>query len=237
LYGQVADIEIIKNICDKYGVFLIEDSAESMGATFNGKHSGTFGKAGIYSFNGNKIITTGGGGVLISDDEKLIKEAKFLSTQAKENFIYYEHKTFGYNYRMSNITAGIGRGQMEILDSHIKRRRDIFKIYKNALENHNIEFMPELENSFGNRWLTTILFKDNQLPNKIMEALNKENIESRPLWKPMHLQPIFKDFGAKLSGVSEDLFARGLCLPSGSNMLNEDIERVIKFIKIYINGK
>ena len=231
LYGQMADIENIKNICDKYEIFLIEDSAESIGATFNGKHSGTFGKAGIYSFNGNKIITTSGGGALITDDENLIKKARFLSTQAKENFIHYEHKTFGYNYRMSNIIAGIGRGQMEILDNHIKRRREIFYIYKNALEKYGIEFMPELKNSFGKRWLTTILLKNNKLPNKIIKALNKKNIESRPLWKPMHLQPIFKNYKAKLNNVSEDLFARGLCLPSGSNMSNKDVKKVIKYIK------
>jgi len=235
LYGQVADIENIKNICETYKIFLIEDSAESIGATFNGKHSGTFGQAGIYSFNGNKIITTSGGGILISNDKKLIEQAKFLSTQAKENFIYYEHKTFGYNYRMSNIIAGIGRGQMEVLDNHIKRRREIFEIYKNSLSRYDIEFMPELKNSFGNRWLTTILFKNKKLPIKIINALNEKNIESRLLWKPMHLQPIFKNCNSKLNGVSEDLFNRGLCLPSGSNISNRNIYKIIKIIKKNIN--
>ncbi len=229
IYGQSADIENITNICNEFGVYLIEDSAESLGATFNKKQSGTFGKAGIYSFNGNKIITTSGGGVLVSDDETLIKEAKFLSTQAKENHLHYEHKTYGYNYRMSNIVAGIGRGQMEILSDRIKRKREIFNLYKNYL-NNEVEFMPELENSIGNRWLSAILFKDGALIDRVIKALERENIESRPLWKPMHLQPLFKDAKSLVNGVSEDLFGRGLCLPSGTSMSDDDVKMISEII-------
>ena len=229
LYGQSADIENIVNICDEFGVYLIEDSAESLGATFNKRQSGTFGKAGIFSFNGNKIITTSGGGVLVSDDEALIKEAGFLSTQAKEHYLHYEHKTYGYNYRMSNIVAGIGRGQMEVLSDRVNRKREVFDLYKNHLSDE-IEFMPELENSIGNRWLTAILFKDGALIDRVIKALEKENIESRPLWKPMHLQPLFKDAKSLTNGVSEDLFSRGLCLPSGTSMSNDDVKMISEII-------
>ena len=225
LYGQSADIENIANICDEFGVYLIEDSAESLGASFNKKQSGTFGKAGIYSFNGNKIITTSGGGVLVSDDESLIKEAGFLSTQAREQYLHYEHKTYGYNYRMSNIVAGIGRGQMEVLNDRIKRKREVFDLYKKHLSDE-VEFMPELENSIGNRWLSAITFKDESLVNRVIDALEKENVESRPVWKPMHLQPLFKDAKSLVNGVSEDLFARGLCLPSGTSMSDSDVKMV-----------
>lgn len=230
LYGESADIEKIKSICDEFGVLLIEDSAESLGATFNSKQTGTFGKAGIYSFNGNKIITTSGGGILVSDDEEFIKEARFLSTQARENFLHYEHNTYGYNYRMSNIVAGIGRGQMEVLNERIERKREVFDLYQKFLGD-SVEFMPELENSKGNRWLSAILFKEAKFVNQVIEALEKENIESRPLWKPMHLQPLFKDSKSRLNGVSEELFNRGLCLPSGTSMSDLDVEFVANIIK------
>lgn len=232
LYGQISNIELIKDICDEFEIYLIEDSAESLGATYKSKQSGTFGKLGVFSFNGNKIITTSSGGVLVSDDELLMKEAKFLSTQAKEPFIHYEHVTYGYNYRMSNILAGIGRGQMEVLDSRIARKREIFTLYKSLLSDEGVEFMPELKNSVGNRWLTTILFHSKEESIKIRLALETENIESRPLWKPMHLQPLFKDTtGARLTGVAKDLFDRGLCLPSGTSLENSDIIRITNIIK------
>jgi UDP-N-acetylbacillosamine transaminase len=230
LYGQMADVINIKNICDRFGVILVEDSAESLGATLNEKQSGTFGFAGIYSFNGNKIITTSSGGAIVSDDEKLIKNAKFLSTQAKENFLHYEHKTYGYNYRMSNILASIGKGQMEVLENRIERKREIFEIYKKELKDVAV-FMPEIEGSRGNRWLTTLLFKNNKERDLIIDKLNSENIESRPLWKPMHKQPLFKDSQAVVNGVSEELFERGICLPSGTALEDSQVVRISDIIK------
>jgi len=240
LYGQMAKIDEIKAICDKYNILLIEDSAESLGATFHGKHSGTFGQIGIYSFNGNKIITTSGGGMVVTDDEKLAREIKFLSTQAREPYAHYEHETFGYNYRMSNILAAIGRGQMEVLEDRINRRREIFDLYKESLKEINgIGYMPEIPNSVGNRWLSCIVF-DEKLPitpEEIRLELENHNIESRPLWKPMHMQPVFKTAKVVASGVSERLFERGLCLPSGTAMSNDDVIRVAEIIKNTIKSK
>jgi UDP-N-acetylbacillosamine transaminase len=235
LYGQMAKIEEIKRICDTYKIYLIEDAAESLGATYNNQHSGTFGVMGIYSFNGNKIITTGGGGMLVSNNADLIKRARFLSTQAKEPKIYYEHKTFGYNYRMSNITAGIGRGQMRVLDSRILRRREIFDIYKSELSDI-ADFMPEIENSFGNRWLTTIVFKNSIDIFEIIERFEDENIETRPLWKPMHSQPLFKKSKSIGGDVSEKLFENGLCLPSGTAMTDDMARDISKMLKGFLNG-
>lgn len=234
LYGQAAKIEEIKAICDKYDVALIEDAAESLGATVNGKHTGTFGKAGIYSFNGNKIITSSGGGMFVTDDEKMAKEARFLSTQAKEPYLHYEHETFGYNYRMSNIVAAIGRGQMEVLAQRVDRRREIFAMYREFFkEIPEIKFMPELANTRGNRWLSAF-YMDKKLkttPDELIKALEEHNIESRPLWKPMHSQPVFKDAPHLTNGFSEMLFERGLCLPSGSSMDDEDVALVAKIVK------
>ncbi|OHD78693.1 MAG: aminotransferase DegT [Sulfuricurvum sp. GWF2_44_89] len=236
LYGQCADIVRIQNICEHYGVHLIEDAAESLGATFEGRHTGTFGKLGIYSFNGNKIITTSGGGILVSDDEELISYARHLSTQARDDAPHYEHSEYGYNYRMSNITAGIGRGQMEVLSERIERRREIFNLYQqelNAIE--GLSFMPELPSSVGNRWLTTILLPERLSPENIRVALEKENIESRPLWKPMHAQPLFKDAPRRTNGTSDTFFERGICLPSGSSMDNDDIQRILSVLKPLLN--
>lgn len=234
LYGQAAKMDEITAICDKYGVTIIEDAAESLGATVNGKHTGTIGKVGIYSFNGNKIITSSGGGMFVTDDERIAKEARFLSTQAKEPYLHYEHETFGYNYRMSNIVAAIGRGQMEVLPQRIERRREIFALYKELLKDINeIKFMPEIVGSRGNRWLTTF-YIDSKLkttPDDIINALQEQNIESRPLWKPMHTQPVFKDAEHLTNGFSEMLFERGLCLPSGSSMEDEDVMLVAKIVK------
>lgn len=234
LYGQAAKMDEIAAICEKYNVAIIEDAAESLGATVNGKHTGTIGKAGVYSFNGNKIITSSGGGMLVTDNEEIAKEARFLSTQAKEPYLHYEHKSFGYNYRMSNIVAAIGRGQMEVLPQRIKRRREIFALYRELLKDiEEIKFMPEIAGSCGNRWLTTF-YMDKKLkttPDEIIRALEAQNIESRPLWKPMHAQPVFKDAPHITNGFSEMLFERGLCLPSGSSMDDEAVMLIAKIVR------
>ncbi len=232
LYGQCADIKRLAAICERYGVYLIEDAAESLGAGFGGKQTGTFGKMGIYSFNGNKIITTSGGGMLVSDDEALIAHARHLSTQARDNAPHYEHTEYGYNYRMSNIIAGIGRGQMEVLSERIERRREIFDLYHKALgEIEGIIFMPELEGSIGNRWLTTLLLPEHISPESLRLSLEAENIESRPLWKPMHAQPLFQGAKGRLNGLSDTLFKRGICLPSGSSLTDSDVERIVSLVK------
>ncbi len=233
LYGQVAQIEKIAALCKKHGVYLIEDAAESLGATCNGKHSGTFGDFGIYSFNGNKILTTSGGGMLVSDNKEWIEKAMFYSTQARENELYYEHVEYGYNYRMSNVLAAIGVGQMEVIEERVLKKREVFEWYKNELSELDVEFMPELENSRGNRWLTTLLFKKDTDINKIIKALDKNHCESRPLWKPMHMQPLFQECKTLLNGTSENFFSRGLCLPSGTLMTKEDVHKVCSTIKAY----
>ena len=229
LYGQMAKIEDLLFLSKKYGFYLIEDAAEALGATYKGKHAGTFGDFGMYSFNGNKIITTSSGGMLVSSNEEWIKQARFLSTQAKEDYPWYEHETFGYNYRMSNVLAAIGVAQMEVLKDRVRRRREIFEIYKKELKDI-ADFMPEIENSKGNRWLTTLTFKDKD-PLKVMETLKKHNIESRPLWKPMHMQPVFRKAKAYINGTSERLFKKGLCLPSGTALKDEQIIEICKIIK------
>ena len=231
LYGQLCKLDEIIAICKEEGIYLIEDAAESLGASYQGKQSGTFGDFGVYSFNGNKILTTSGGGMLVSDNEEWINKAKFLSTQAKEDFLHYEHKEFGYNYRMSNILAAVGVAQMEVLSQRVERRREIFALYHKNLSSYDeIKFMPELENTQGNRWLTTLTF-ENTDPYTIISLLEKENIESRPLWKPMHLQALFSDAIVIEDGTSQKLFERGVCLPSGSSMSDDDVYRVCEIIK------
>ncbi len=231
LYGQSAQIEAIAALCKAHGVYLIEDAAESLGAMYNGKHTGTFGDFGIYSFNGNKILTTSGGGMLVSDNEAWIKKAGFYSTQAKEDYLHYEHTEYGYNYRMSNVLAAIGVGQMEVIEKRVEKKREVFEWYREELSGLDVEWMPELPGSRGNRWLTTLLFKKGVNLDRIIEVLNEDGCESRPLWKPMHLQPLFKDAKSLLNGVSEDLFARGLCLPSGTEMDRDDVKRVCALIR------
>jgi len=226
LYGQMAKIEEIVKICKENNIYLIEDSAESLGASYKNKQSGTFGDFGVYSFNGNKILTTSGGGMLISENKEWIEKAKFLSTQAKEDYPWYEHETYGYNYRMSNVLAAIGVAQMEVLEDRVEKKREIFSWYKEFLKE---EFMPEIENSIGNRWLTTLTFKDKN-PLEVMEVLKQNQIESRPLWKPMHMQPLFKNNKAYLNGVSENLFKKGLCLPSGTQLTKEQVKYISKVI-------
>ncbi len=231
LYGQMAKIEEIAQICKENGIYLIEDAAESLGATYKDKNSGTFGDFGIYSFNGNKIITTSGGGMLVSNNEEWIQKAKFYATQAREPFLHYEHKEYGYNYRMSNILAAVGVAQMEVLDDRIKKAREIFKFYKNELSDiKEIKFMPEIENSKGNRWLTTLTFEKTD-PLRVINELEKVNAELRPLWKSMHLQPLFKDAINFTDGTSLKLFKNGICLPSPTNAPLQELKRVTKVIK------
>ena len=243
LYGQSAKMEEILSICNEYHVPIIEDAAESLGATYHGRASGTFGKFGIYSFNGNKIITTSGGGMLVSNDTAALKKARFLAAQARDPAPYYQHSQVGYNYRMSNILAGVGRGQLEILDERVKARRLIFERYCKELSHFpGISFMPELESTQSNRWLTTITINEKELgisAGEVLCCLERENIEARPVWKPLHLQPIFK--GVKFfshinnGSYSEYLFEKGICLPSGSNLHERDQLRVIGCIKDLIN--
>jgi len=231
LYGQVSKLDEIVAICKENGIYLIEDSAESLGASYNNQQSGTFGDLGVYSFNGNKILTTSGGGILVSDNKEWIEKAKFLSTQAKEPFLHYEHKEYGYNYRMSNVLSAIGVAQMEVLDDRVNRKREVFKFYKEQLsEIEEITFMPEIGNSRGNRWLTTILFEKTE-PMQVVKALEEVNAESRPLWKPMHLQELFKNDRAFVDGTSEDMFNRGLCLPSPTSCDLKELRRVVEVIK------
>lgn len=231
LYGQSAKVDEISEICKKNDVVLIEDAAESLGATLKGRQTGTFGDFGIYSFNGNKIITTSGGGMLISNNEEAIKKARKLATQAREPELWYEHEELGYNYRMSNVLAAIGVGQMEILKERIKKKRQIFEWYKEALSDvEGIRWMPEIPDSRGNRWLTTLTLNGID-PLKVVAALDKEGIEARLLWKPMHMQPLFAD--AKVYGghVSESLFECGLCMPSGTAMKKEDVMRISSILR------
>lgn len=238
LYGQSANFDPIVEICDRYGVPIIEDAAESLGGFYKGRSSGTIGKLGVFSFNGNKIITTSGGGMLVSDDEELITQARFLSTQAREPVPYYEHRVIGYNYRMSNILAGVGRGQLRALKDRVEARRKVFDRYKVGL-NHikAIEWMDEPSWSYSNRWLTVGLLSRGYTNLSSMEFINKlaaELIEARPVWKPMHLQPTFTQARyyehKRGQSVSDDLFQRGFCLPSGSNMTERQQDRVIESI-------
>lgn len=235
LYGMPAKMDEIMEIANKYGVPVIEDAAEALGSSYKGKPLGSFGEMSVLSFNGNKIITTSGGGALISGDKALIEKARFLATQARDRAPHYQHSQIGYNYRMSNVLAGIGRGQMEVIDRRVEQRRANYYFFKENLQNYEgIEFPEEpSKDYFSNRWLTTILIDPSKtgIPGKtIMEKLEKENIETRPLWKPMHKQPVFASCPEYLSGVSDALFDSGLCIPSGSNMSEDDRNRVLNAI-------
>lgn len=234
LYGMPYKVDEIREVADKYEIPILEDSAESLGSTYKGAKCGTFGDIAILSFNGNKIITTSGGGALVTNSKAVKDKAVFLSTQARDNAPHYQHSEIGYNYRMSNIVAGIGRGQMTILDNHVKQRRLNHMFYMNAFDGiEEIRFLEEPSQMYSNRWLTTIQLPSYSIREGLREFLLKDNIESRPLWKPMHLQPIFKDSPAFINGISEDLFKKGLCLPSGSNLTEDDLNRVILGIKTY----
>ncbi|TAE75742.1 MAG: hypothetical protein EAZ85_01640 [Bacteroidetes bacterium] len=229
LYGQAADMDAVMKIVEKYNLILIEDAAESLGCTWDNQFVGTFGKYGFFSFNGNKIITTSAGGMLVLPNENQRKKALFLATQAKDDAPHYQHSEIGYNYRMSNVLAAMGVAQMKFLDKKIQKKKEIFNFYQQNLSK-NIVFMPELEKSKGNRWLTCVLFQNFEQREKIRQVLNQHNIESRPLWKPLHLQPLFSKnlyFG---ENISEKLFEKGLCLPSGTQINYHELEIIIQLI-------
>lgn len=226
LYGMPYKTKEILTISNKYEIPVIEDSAEALGSEVNGQKCGTFADYAILSFNGNKIITTSGGGALITKSKEQQQKAIFLATQARDEAPHYQHSEIGYNYRMSNVVAGIGRGQMEVLSDRVQARRANFKYYKETLKNTNLTFLEEPENFFSNRWLTTVLTPSFKQREKIRLALQANNIESRPLWKPMHLQPVFNNCASYTNGNSESFFDKGLCLPSGSNLRLQDLKRV-----------
>lgn len=237
LYGTPAKMDEIMAICNEHNVPLVEDAAESLGATYKGKQTGTFGKYGIFSFNGNKIITTSGGGMLVSDDEERIQKVRFWATQSRDKARYYQHSEIGYNYRMSNIVAGIGRGQLKVLNDRLAKKKEIYETYKEGFKDiTEIEMKPVPVDTKPNYWLSTMLLKEESkdTPLNIMEALEKENIESRPIWKPMHMQPVFEKYDfikVEDKPVSEDIFARGVCLPSDTKMTKEEQQEVIRIIK------
>ena len=235
LYGQSADLDSITAVCARYGVPLIEDAAEALGASYRGRAPGTVGVSGVFSFNGNKIITTAGGGMLVSEDEALIAHARKLATQARDPAPHYEHSEVGYNYRMSNVLAGIGRGQLRVLGERVAARRRNFSFYHEALGDlPGIEFMPEASWGMHTRWLTTLTIDPERFGadrEAVRRALEAEAIEARPVWKPMHLQPLYAESPFVGRGVADDLFARGLCLPSGSNLTQRDLERVVEVVR------
>jgi dTDP-4-amino-4,6-dideoxygalactose transaminase len=232
LYGLSADMDKIMDICKKNNVVVIEDAAESLGGYYKGQHTGTFGDYGIFSFNGNKIITTSGGGMLVSNNEERISKVRFWATQSRDQARHYQHSELGFNYRMSNVVAGIGRGQLKILDKRVEKKKYIFEFYKRELGHlDGVEFMPINEWDAPNYWLSSMTLSGQVRPIDIMEALEKENIESRPIWKPMHLQPFFEKYDFVGKDVSEQLFENGVCLPSDTKITDEDLERVVKIIK------
>lgn len=232
LYGLSADLDAIVALCKKHNVVLIEDAAESLGTTYKGKQTGTFGDYGIFSFNGNKIITTSGGGMLVSNDEEAIKKSRFWATQARDNARHYQHSEIGYNYRMSNVVAGIGRGQLKVLDQRVAKKQAIYNFYKQELAHlEGIQFMPINDWNNPNCWLTSITLNGKITPTQLMDALEEENIESRPVWKPMHMQPIFEQYDYVGTNVGQTLFETGVCLPSDTKMTETDLERVVKIIK------
>lgn len=234
LYGQCADYDAIVEICEKYEVPILEDAAEALGAKHGNKNAGLFGKIGIFSFNGNKIITSGGGGMLVTDNDALAKKVRFWATQSRDPAPHYQHSEIGYNYRMSNLCAAVGRGQLLTLDERVAARRANYEYYKNRLgELPGMEFMPEPQGFFSTRWLTVLTIdpaKFGATREDIRLALEAENIEARPVWKPMHLQPIFSGCRFRGGEVSERLFETGLCLPSGSDLTENDLERIVKVI-------
>ena len=238
LYGQSADMDPILELCQKYNVPILEDAAESLGSTYKGRMSGTIGDIGIYSFNGNKIITTSGGGMMVSNNEDYTKKATFWATQSREAERHYEHQELGYNYRMSNVVAGIGRGQLKVLNERIVKKKEIYETYQSAFkEIADIEMMNICDFGESNYWLSVMTLKETSQvkPLDILLALEKENIESRPVWKPMHMQPVFKQYpfftATDDQPVSEDYFKRGICLPSDTKMTAEQQQHVIDIIK------
>ena len=238
LYGMPYKVAEIERISQKYDIPIIEDSAEALGSTYGGVNCGSFGEIGILSFNGNKIITTSGGGALVTKNIDAKKKAVFLATQARDQAAHYQHTQIGYNYRMSNIIAGIGRGQMEVLEDRVSARRANYNFYKETLGHlEELEFVDEPNGYFSNRWLTCILTPSFKIRERIRTMLLEDDIESRPLWKPMHMQPVFDGCMSYSDGTSEDLFNRGICLPSGSNLSSTDLERIVtQILNIFTNG-
>jgi dTDP-4-amino-4,6-dideoxygalactose transaminase len=232
LYGLSADMDKIVELCKKYNVVLIEDAAESLGTYYKGKHTGTFGDYGIFSFNGNKIITTSGGGMLVSNNEERIAKVRFWATQSRDQARHYQHSELGFNYRMSNVVAGIGRGQLKVLNQRVEKKNYIFEFYKRELGGlEGVAFMPSNEWNEPNYWLSSMILTGKIRPIDVMEALEADNIESRPIWKPMHLQPFFEKFDYVGGDVSEKLFENGICLPSDTKMTDGDMIRVVEIIK------
>jgi dTDP-4-amino-4,6-dideoxygalactose transaminase len=235
LYGQPANYDVLEPLCEKYGVPIVEDAAEALGARSGERAAGSFGRVAVLSFNGNKIITSGGGGMLLSSDRTIVETARSLATQAREPAPHYEHRTIGYNYRMSNVLAAIGRGQLASLHERVRLRRRNFSLYVEALGDcPGLTFMPEADWGIANRWLTCLEICPDRFGctrEDVRLALEKENIEARPVWKPMHLQPVFQDARKVGGDVSANIFERGLCLPSGSNLSDEDRNRVIGVVR------
>src|SRR5690554_1091214 len=232
LYGLSADMDKIMETSNKYNVPVIEDAAESLGAYYKGKHTGTFGEFGVFSFNGNKIITTSGGGMLVSDDEEKIEKVRFWSTQARDQARHYQHSELGFNYRMSNVVAGIGRGQLKVLEQRVDKKRYIYNYYKENLSDlEGLTLIPSNEWERSNHWLSAIQLKGKIRPLDVMLKLEEENIESRPVWKPMHLQPFYEKFDFFGSDISEKLFENGVCLPSDTKMTEEDLKRTVEAIR------
>jgi dTDP-4-amino-4,6-dideoxygalactose transaminase len=241
LYGMPAKMDEIMGIANRHNIPIIEDAAEALGSLYHDKACGSMGKIGILSFNGNKIITTSGGGALASNDEEIMNRARHISAQAKEPAPFYLHKEVGYNYRLSNVCAGIGRGQMEVLQQRVERRREIFNFYRKELSAiDGIDFCYEADNIYSNRWLTTILINEklgSGMNDRIRIALEEKEVETRPLWKPLHQQPVFKDCDIYLNGASDSLFMQGLCLPSGSNLTEENLKTVVHGIKDVLSSR
>lgn len=232
LYGLSAEMDKIVELCKNYDVVLIEDAAESLGTKYKGKMTGSFGDYGIFSFNGNKIITTSGGGMLVSNNKERIDKVKFWSTQARDASAHYQHSEIGYNYRMSNIIAGIGRGQMRVLDKRIEKKKYIFDYYKRELSGlEGLSFMPVSEATEPNYWLSAIQLEGPIVPSQVIKALEEENIEARFVWKPMHLQPVFKDYDYIGKDNAERIFDKGLVLPSDTKMEDTDLERIVSVIR------
>jgi len=232
LYGLSADMDKITELCDRYNVVLIEDAAESLGTYYKGIHTGSFGDYGIFSFNGNKIITSSGGGMLVSDDEERLQKVRFWATQSRDKARHYQHSELGFNYRISNVSAGIGRGQLKVLDERVAKKRYIFEYYKRELEKlDGIQFMPENKWDKPNFWLSCLTLSGKIKPAEVMDALENENIESRPVWKPMHMQPFFEKYEYVGRDVAEQLFETGICLPSDTKVTDKDLSRVVDIIK------
>ena len=235
IFGVPCNMEAIKKLSDEYDIPILEDAAESLGSTFNKKQTGSFGKIGVYSFNGNKLLSTSGGGMIITDDKEKADYMRFLSTQAKDAMPFYHHTEIGYNYRMSNVLAAIGIGQMEVIEDRIKRTREINEVYRKELGDYFYSFQEEGTSNRSNCWLTCALLKGEDRPNDLIKHLENDNIEARRIWKPMHQQPVLAQYLKYINGNSTLLFLQGICLPSGSNLTDEDLDRIIKSIKTFFD--